>query len=842
MTSTAAVFDETYYLTNNADVVLAISQGQFANALDHYNAFGGKELRQPNATFNPNYYAINNADVLSAVSSGGFANVFAHYQEFGEVEGRAPSTSFGGFNETTYLAANADVAAAVTAGQFASGLDHFITFGQGESRTGSGVAVDEAVGTSTALTTGIDAVTGGAGTDLIAGQMDGTASLNTIGLLDSIDGGAGSLDSLTVINTTAAAVSTQLTGTNVTNVEIFNYSASGGGNLDFDTAGSATTFNLTVVGASDFSDVRTSDTVNIANGGATMDSTVTYNGTNVANVADAHTIATTSVTAGADLTLSGAVETVTLDVNGASSFADLEFDAGTTTVNLDLAANLVATQFNAAGATTLTVTGSGNFTALATGNNTDNDFDALTTLNAAESTGVMSVLINDARTSTITTGSGADVIDMTSTLTNADTIDLGAGEDTLRVDIASLTAGITDLSISNVETLRLDGINTNGAIQMDNLAFNQVRFDDAGAANADGGTITLTDIATSITAFNFTGGGIANDDLFFSPVTVDYDTTTDVAEATFTFSNGGVAGDDFTMGKITSNNTDKISIAASDVGSAAADELTIAEVEGDSATDMAFTSTGELIITNLDGDVVDTIDFSNASGGVAVGGGGNGLTDSAAAVSVTMGAGNDTFEVSDAAAAITIDLGDGNDTFISDNASDTITTGSGVDTVRFVGSTADASNIVTDFSAASGGDIIDFATNAANDGNVALSNTETITASADDILEAGLTIIDNSQTAIANADSLSVANIVDRLNDLGDDNIAGAGDDIVSMEASADDNYVAISDGVDTAIVIIADADAQDVIIEAADVTIIATLQGVTSAGDLTAANFADFL
>ena len=144
-------------------------------------------------------------------------------------------------------------------------------------------------------------------------------------------------------------------------VEIFNYSASGGGNLDFDTAGSATTFNLTVVGASDFSDVRTSDTVNIANGGATMDSTVTYNGTNVANVADAHTIATTSVTAGADLTLSGAVETVTLDVNGASSFADLEFDAGTTTVNLDLAANLVATQFNAAGATTLTVTGSGNF-------------------------------------------------------------------------------------------------------------------------------------------------------------------------------------------------------------------------------------------------------------------------------------------------------------------------------------------------------------------------------------------------------------------------------------------------------------------------------------------------
>ncbi len=72
--------------------------------------------------------------------------------------------------------------------------------------------------------------------------------------------------------------------------------------------------------------------------------------------------------------------------------------------------------------------------------------------------------------------------------------------------------------------------------------------------------------------------------------------------------------------------------------------------------------------------------------------------------------------------------------------------------------------------------------------------------------------------------------------------IGGAGDDIVSMEASADDNYVAISDGTDTAIVIIADADAQDVIIQAADVNIIATLQGVSSAGSLSAANFADFL
>ena len=90
--SASAEFD-TSILTNNADVVVAISQGHFANALDHFNQFGGKELRAPNASFNPSYYAINNSDVLNAVSSGVFANVFAHYQAFGETENRAPNST-----------------------------------------------------------------------------------------------------------------------------------------------------------------------------------------------------------------------------------------------------------------------------------------------------------------------------------------------------------------------------------------------------------------------------------------------------------------------------------------------------------------------------------------------------------------------------------------------------------------------------------------------------------------------------------------------------------------------------------------------------------------------------
>ena len=250
MTSTAAVFNENYYLTNNADVVLAISQGQFSSAIDHYNSFGGRELRQPNETFNPSYYAINNADVLSAVSAGGFTNVFAHYQEFGEVESRAPSTAFAGFDSTAYLAANADVAAAVTAGSFASALDHFITFGQNESRSGSGVTESTGVAGSTfTLSTGTD-VAGktSASTNSLASDFRFTDAANEtvaadIGTLQAadvlLDGSSTDTDVLNItlngnsntftanrietVNVTAAAGAPVLDMTNVTNSTVLMF-------------------------------------------------------------------------------------------------------------------------------------------------------------------------------------------------------------------------------------------------------------------------------------------------------------------------------------------------------------------------------------------------------------------------------------------------------------------------------------------------------------------------------------------------------------------------------------------------------------------------------------------
>ena len=41
--SASATFNEQFYPSSNADVVVAISQGFFSSALQQYNLFGGKE-------------------------------------------------------------------------------------------------------------------------------------------------------------------------------------------------------------------------------------------------------------------------------------------------------------------------------------------------------------------------------------------------------------------------------------------------------------------------------------------------------------------------------------------------------------------------------------------------------------------------------------------------------------------------------------------------------------------------------------------------------------------------------------------------------------------------------
>ena len=105
--SEATFFDENFYLSENSDIAIALEMGGFRSALEHFNLFGGKELRSPNPIFQSSFYALQNPDVVAAVEEGVYNSVFHHYQLYGEEENRLPSSLFIGFDSSFYLEAKA---------------------------------------------------------------------------------------------------------------------------------------------------------------------------------------------------------------------------------------------------------------------------------------------------------------------------------------------------------------------------------------------------------------------------------------------------------------------------------------------------------------------------------------------------------------------------------------------------------------------------------------------------------------------------------------------------------------------------------------------------------------
>ena len=163
--SISSLFDNNYYLSNNEDVALAIGNGHFSDGIQHYTLFGGRELRNPNASFDAVFYASQNTDVFSAVSVGFFSNVFEHYKLFGESENRIPSMEFSGFTAISYLEENPDVAIAIGDGFFKSALHHYLAFGKNEARKGAGI------NSSLSLTTGPDVLVGTLGDDIFTSKI-----------------------------------------------------------------------------------------------------------------------------------------------------------------------------------------------------------------------------------------------------------------------------------------------------------------------------------------------------------------------------------------------------------------------------------------------------------------------------------------------------------------------------------------------------------------------------------------------------------------------------------------------------------------------------------------------
>ena len=118
-------FDAEYYLLSNVDVARAATtfgKDPFAFAYAHYQLYGWKEGRNPNAVFDTKGYLEAYRDVKAAG-----VDPLMHYDQYGWKEGRDPSK---GFDTTAYLGAYGDVAQSKL-----DPMQHYLQYGATEGRS-----------------------------------------------------------------------------------------------------------------------------------------------------------------------------------------------------------------------------------------------------------------------------------------------------------------------------------------------------------------------------------------------------------------------------------------------------------------------------------------------------------------------------------------------------------------------------------------------------------------------------------------------------------------------------------------------------------------------------------
>jgi Ca2+-binding RTX toxin-like protein len=675
--SSSANFDATFYLTNNADVVVAISQGFFTSAEQHFNLFGGKELRNPNATFDMNFYAINNPDVLAAVGSGGIANVFTHFQNFGETENRAPSTAYSGFNSETYLTANTDVAAAITAGSFTSALDHFIQFGQNESRPGAPTITNTVTGETLTLTTGVESLQGTANDDTFnAANASNNAAGQTFTTGDVINGGAGT-DTLQV---TVGAASTYVAN-GLTDVEVIKAQFSAAGTISMLGATGVTTVEANAsTAAAAYTNIASTD-VGLKVSTTDQNADFGFTATAVAGSSDSATLTLSGASAGT-VTVAG-IETINIA-------SDLSANALTTTVMANVASavitgsqnlNLGTAAANSIGANAETVDASalaGNFTFI-----TDNTNAA--TITGGSGNDTLTSTGTNANNVTINAGAGNDTVTMTDNFTNADTVSGGDGTDTLVIDEDEARGYTTPttLTMTGFETVEIEGaLGGNLTAATLQAGINEVILDDG---MNTGFTLTLEAGSKTVELEGTTGASVAF-------------TVADTGSATddsLTIENGDAADDVFDQMDFTSTGFENVTIDNTGSGAATTQEIDDLVITPDTGGTATLTVTGSNAMT-FDAITADVIDFSGmtrstgtvvnmqaAAVGVETitGSGGNDILVGDAAGTINGGGGNDT--ITGGANNDVIDGGAGVDNITTGAGNDTITGGAGNDTIVF---------------------------------------------------------------------------------------------------------------------------------------------------------------
>ncbi|MBE9225342.1 hypothetical protein IQ264_07840 [Phormidium sp. LEGE 05292] len=130
MLSANELFNETYYLDNNLDLSVALSNNIIPNGFAHFNGIGKSENRSPSGLFDSDFYLQTYSDVALAVQNK-TTTAFDHFILSGQFEGRDPNSAF---HTALYLQQNPDVAAAAQRKEITA-FEHFVKYGINEGRS-----------------------------------------------------------------------------------------------------------------------------------------------------------------------------------------------------------------------------------------------------------------------------------------------------------------------------------------------------------------------------------------------------------------------------------------------------------------------------------------------------------------------------------------------------------------------------------------------------------------------------------------------------------------------------------------------------------------------------------
>ena len=586
------------------------------------------------------------------------------------------------------------------------------------ANTAAATAADLVAGSTSTLTTGVDASTGGAGNDTFTASSV-TAATQTINAGDSLTGGAGT----DTLNITAAIAGGATLGTGVTTsaIETLNVNAVTATVVDATLMSGVTA--VTNTGSLSALTVNTLGAIpSISLSATNANTTVSYTAAAVVGSADAQTVNLNGVstTAATTLTTNG-IEILNVVANGTASgsatkLVTLTSDALDTVTITGTAAS--ALDINLVGATTLV-----------TGTVTGNDAANTVTL-TADATDTISVDL----------GAGNDVLSIGS-ISKIHTIAGGDGIDTL-ASTTAITAA-TGVNISGFETVSAGAVSIvlpSATNTIGNVAFTGTGGTIAGVAA--GATVSLAQTAGtySNTVSNTTGWTGAADNLI---VNVGGATSTGAISQTV---NAALIETATITNTQISTNTDARTLA----------------VAGTKLAKLTVVSAGKAAITVDGGGVaLAEIDASGVGGVVT-----NSATMKSTGFKLTTGAGADT--LTGGTGADTLIGGAGIDALNGGAGIDTLTGGTGADTFTLTGNTSAvvysslaAPDTITDFT--SGTDKLSIAqTNVAFLGNFATLASAQAAAAVDGRTSTSYFVTNDSQLyVVAGATTVGVATTTD---------------------------------------------------------------------------------